>query len=45
MKNQPPVYPITEKELNYAIKKLKRKKATGPDKIPNEIFIEASPNT
>ena len=30
---------IDEKEINNAIKKLKRKKSTGPDNIPNEIFI------
>ena len=33
---------ITPKELTIAIKQLKRKKSTGPDQIPNEIFIEAS---
>ncbi len=27
------------------IKKLKRNKSTGPDKIPNEAIIEADPNT
>ena len=32
MENLPPVNPITDKELNIAIKRLKRKKATGPDK-------------
>ena len=37
--------PITSKEMNEAIKKLKRKKSLGPDGIPNEIFIEAEPET
>ena len=45
MESQPPVKPMTTKELDKAIKKLKRKKATGPDKIPNEIFIEADKET
>ena len=34
--------PISEKEINKAIKKLKRKKSVGPDEIPNEIFIEGN---
>ena len=34
-----------KKEINNAIKKLKRKKSTGPDNIPNEIFIEANKET
>ena len=33
---------INEKEFNQAIKKLKRNKSLGPDKIPNELFIEAN---
>ena len=37
--------PITRKELNTAIKKLKRKKSIGPDQIPNEAFIEADQET
>ena len=37
--------PINEKEMNAAIKKLKRNKSLGPDKIPNEIFIEAHKET
>ncbi len=37
--------PITTKELNKTIKKLKRKKSNGPDNIPNEIFLEAGSNT
>ena len=36
---------ITMKELNRAIRKLKRKKSLGPDNIPNEIFIESSVET
>ena len=36
---------ISEKEMNVAIKKLKRNKSLGPDKIPNEIFIEANKET
>ena len=36
---------ITEKEMNAAIKKLKRNKSLGPDKIPNEISIEANKET
>ena len=31
--------------MKYAIKELKRKKSLGPDKIPNEIFIEANKKT
>ena len=36
---------ISSKEFNTVIKKLKRKKSLGPDKIPNEIFIEANRET
>ena len=36
---------INEKEFNQAIKKLKRNKSLGPDKIPNELFIEANKQT
>ena len=36
---------ITYKELNKVIKKLKRKKSLGPDKIPNETFIEPNKDT
>ena len=36
---------ITEKEMEYTIKRLKRNKSLGPDKIPNEIFIEANKET
>ena len=45
METKPKIEEFTTKELNYAIKKLKRKKATGPDNIPNEIFIEADQET
>ncbi len=37
--------PITNKELNKAIKRLKRGKSCGPDNIPNEAFIEANTET
>ena len=37
--------PITENELQKVKKSLKRKKACGPDEIPNEILIEADPET
>ena len=43
-KAEPP-QTIDQKEINNAIKKLKRKKSTGPDNIPNEIFIEANKET
>ena len=36
---------INSKEFNTVIKKLKRKKSLGPDKIPNKIFIEANRET
>ena len=36
---------ISDKEMQNAIKKLKRKKSLGPDKLPNEIFIEAEAET
>ena len=45
MSNKPAVEEFTEKELTSAIKKLRRKKSTGPDNIPNEVFIEADKNT
>ena len=34
----------TIKELTKTIKQMKNNKATGPDKIPNEIFTNADPN-
>ena len=37
--------PITTKGMNNAIKRLKRKKSLVPDKIPNEVFIEADQET
>ena len=37
--------PFTMKELNIVIKSLKPNKATGPDQIPNEIFIKATNTT
>ena len=45
MSNLPPIEQFSHKELNTAIKKLKRKKALGPDEIPNEAFIEADEQT
>ena len=36
---------ISEKENNLLIKKLKRNKSLGPDKIQNEMFIEADKET
>ena len=45
MANKPKVEEFTQEELNRAIKRLKRKKATGPDDIPNEVFIEANSET
>ena len=36
---------ISEKEINQVIKKLKWNKSLGPDKIPNEMFIEADKET
>ena len=37
--------PINIKEMNKAVRKLKRKKSLGPDNIPNEVFIESSKET
>ena len=37
--------PISREELNTCIKKLKRNKSNGPDRIPNEVFIEADEHT
>ena len=36
---------ISDKEMDRIIKRLKRHKNLGPDKIPNEIFIEANRET
>ena len=36
---------INTKEMNQTIKKLQRNKSTGPDDIPNELFIEAKKET
>ena len=36
-----PPHKVTIQELNKTIKQLKNNKAPGPDKIPNEIFINA----
>lgn len=40
----PPMKEFTMKELNEVIKTLKKKKATGPDNIPNEFLINADHN-
>jgi len=45
MNTKPSVPKITTTELRKIIKKLKRMKALGPDRIPNEIFIEANEQT
>ena len=45
MEKLPPVEAFTMKEMNRVIKVLKRKKAIGPDQIPNELFIEANYET
>ena len=36
---------FTNKEMKIAIRSLKRGKSTGPDGIPNEVFIESDENT
>ena len=36
---------INSKEMNQTIKRLQRNKRTGPDDIPNELFIEANEET
>ncbi len=43
LETEDPIPEISEKELNAAIKSLKRNKACGPDMIPNEVFIEGGP--
>ena len=40
--NASPPPPFTLEELNQSIKIFKRNKNTGPDRIPNEIYIEAN---
>ncbi len=42
LKTKEPIPEITMKELNTAIRSLKKGKSSGPDFIPNEIFINAS---
>ena len=37
--------PISIEELNTCIKKLKKNKSNGPDRIPNDVFIEADEHT
>ena len=45
MNNKPKPEEFTINELNQVIQKLKRNKSPGPDKIPNELFIEANQQT
>ena len=45
LQHAPDEEPFTEKELDTAIKSLKKGKCPGPDNIPNEIFIKANKNT
>ena len=45
MKTKPNIPEITLQEIKTQIKKLKRRKAIGPDKIPYEVFIEANDET
>ena len=45
MENKPKIQDFSAKELDTVISKLKRRKATGPDNIPNEIFLEADKET
>ncbi len=44
MKDKEPIEQITMKELNTAIKVLKKGKSCGPDNIPNEAIINANHN-
>jgi hypothetical protein len=43
--NNQPQDPITESELNIAIKKLKKGQSCGPDEIRNKAFIMANRST
>ncbi len=45
LKDEEPIQDITMKELNTAIKALQKRKSCGPDEIPNEALINASPTT
>ena len=45
MELKPPPPPVTIEEMKWVISRLKRHKATGPDLIPNEAFIEATLET
>ena len=45
LQDAPNEEPFTGKELDKAIKTLRRGKCPGPDNIPNEAFIKASANT
>ncbi len=41
----PKAEPVTEKEINTTVRNLKKGKSTGPDKIPNEAFTNATKQT
>ena len=41
LESKPKIQDFTIQDLNEVIGKLKKKKAAGPDKLPNEIFTEA----
>ena len=43
--NKQKATPVTNQELNVAIKSLKRGKSCGDDEIPNELFLEANSAT
>jgi hypothetical protein len=45
MTNEQKAIPITNQELNAAIRSLKRGKSCGDDDIPNELFLEADAAT
>ena len=45
LEHEPHIEDISMEKLMKSIKKLKRNKATGPDELPNEIFIEADEGT
>lgn len=43
MKELPKPIPISKKEINMALRKMKEKKAAGPDDIPNEALKRMNP--
>ncbi len=42
--SQSPKKHFSRKEVDTAIKALKRNKSTGPNRIPNEVLIESTEN-